>query len=228
MTDDDANGIDRFRHDVAAHLLGALDDQERAAFVAHLAECSACSDEVAELAPTAAALDRLTPQDWADVDEPEQVPPAILSQLTRAVVRRRTRMRAALVACATAAAAAVIALLVMLLPASGDGSSGTPGRTMSAVGSTPISATAQLASAEWGTRITVTCGYRTTSPYPDSPATYALEVVDTGGTRYLIGSWSQHGSEVRFTSGIGIAEQQIASVNIALPDGTPVLTLRLH
>ena len=46
----------RYRDDVGAYLLGAMNDLERQAFERHLNGCSECQDEVARLRPAAEAL----------------------------------------------------------------------------------------------------------------------------------------------------------------------------
>lgn len=221
---------DRFAHDEAAYVLGLLDGAQRAAFEQHLAGCSDCADRVAALAPTAAALTRLEPIDWALLDEPgPPLPDEALPRLLRAVQRRRTRLRAGFTAAGTAAAAAIVALLVVL----GTGGSGSQppvaaaGRVMTAVASAPVRATVALADTAWGTRITVDCHYATPGAYPGA-AVYTLQAVDTSGARHRLGSWTQSGHDVEFTAGTALPESRLRAVQVALPDGTAVLTLSLR
>ena len=47
---------ERHRDDVAAYLLGALNEDERGAFERHLRECDECQDEFDRLQPAAEAL----------------------------------------------------------------------------------------------------------------------------------------------------------------------------
>jgi anti-sigma factor RsiW len=66
------------RHDeTGAYLLGALSDDEREAFEAHLAGCALCRDEVERLRPAAEALPRSV--------DPIQAPPRLKSALMKAV-----------------------------------------------------------------------------------------------------------------------------------------------
>jgi hypothetical protein len=66
---DEVNVAEETPHDaVGAYVLDALPEDERAAFVAHLATCEACRREVAQLTPVVALLPRLLELD-DDVDE---------------------------------------------------------------------------------------------------------------------------------------------------------------
>jgi hypothetical protein len=58
------------RHTVSlgAYLLGALDPAERSEFEAHLATCPACKAELLRLAPLPGLLQRLTPEDYAELE----------------------------------------------------------------------------------------------------------------------------------------------------------------
>jgi anti-sigma factor RsiW len=53
---------DRFREDVGAYLLGALEDDERSDFERHVASCHVCQDEVDRLRMAADALPRSVEQ----------------------------------------------------------------------------------------------------------------------------------------------------------------------
>jgi anti-sigma factor RsiW len=223
------NPDDRFAHDDAAYVLGLLSGPQRAAFEQHLAGCGDCADRVAALAPTASALAGLGPADWAALEEPAPpVPEDVLPRLLRTVRRRRTRLRIGLAAAGTAAAAAIAALLVVL----GTGGSSPPpvaaGRPMTAVAGTPVRATAAVVDTAWGTRITVDCRYAASGAYLGAPAVYTLQAVDTAGARHRLGSWTQSGHDVEYTAGIALPESRLRAVQIALPDGTAVLTLSLR
>ncbi|HEY6781425.1 MAG TPA: anti-sigma factor [Thermoleophilaceae bacterium] len=57
-----ARDHERFRDDVGAYLLGALDESEGSAFEAHLELCHVCRDDVERLRPAVAALPRSVEQ----------------------------------------------------------------------------------------------------------------------------------------------------------------------
>jgi hypothetical protein len=86
---------------VAAYLLDALPDDERAAFEAHLPECDACRVQLAELAPSVAMLATSAPR----VEPPDRLRSTLLAKVASeaelvreagpqaAAQRRRSRWR---------------------------------------------------------------------------------------------------------------------------------------
>jgi hypothetical protein len=69
---------------LGAYLLGALDPAERSAFEEHLETCPACQAELLRLAPLPGLLQRLTPEDYAEIeigDAPDWPPPPMLAEL---------------------------------------------------------------------------------------------------------------------------------------------------
>jgi hypothetical protein len=89
---------------------------------------------------------------------------------------------------------------------------------------TPLQATATLTNEQWGTQISLDCDYR--ASYPGTPVGYQLEVVDRSGAAHRLGSWTvRRDGHTRFTSGTALRADEIRSVRIDLPDGTPVLQL---
>ncbi|GIG69267.1 anti-sigma factor [Phytomonospora endophytica] len=70
---------------LGAYVLDALDENERATFEAHLAQCSSCAAEVTELAPTAARL----------ADDAIAAPPATLKASVLSAVRSTPQLAAA-------------------------------------------------------------------------------------------------------------------------------------
>jgi len=102
---------------VGLYVVDALDDDERDRFEAHLADCPACQQEVAEFQATTGRLSQLMAE-----RPPESVRAAIMARVAstpqesaapppdQLAARRRSPMR--LVAPALAVAAAVIALLL--------------------------------------------------------------------------------------------------------------------
>ena len=111
----------------AAYALDALTDDERAAFVAHLAECDSCATETAQLTATASRLALLTEEPAPDrlrasvldavartpqgVPPGADAPPAVLDLDARRSTRRRW---VASVGGALAAAAAIATAVVLI------------------------------------------------------------------------------------------------------------------
>jgi anti-sigma-K factor RskA len=75
----------RYRDDIGAYLLGALNDLERRAFERHVAGCSECQDELERLRPAADALP-------GSVEQFE--PPARLKASLMEVVERESKVTA--------------------------------------------------------------------------------------------------------------------------------------
>jgi anti-sigma-K factor RskA len=209
---------DPFEFDDAAYVLGALDEDERAAFEAHLADCPQCRRRVEELRGLPAQLALGSPEEIEqDVDE-QRVPDTLLPALLRRAKARQRRRRAGFGALAAAAAACLAAAIVAFWP-----SSAAPhGDPMTALAQVPVAATAQLHRTAWGTEIRLDCHY--TRGVSNTYA-YGLTVVDTDGRRHELGSWSlPPGDSIAFTSGTSVPVADIAKVQITA-DGKPVLQL---
>ncbi|MBP2323714.1 hypothetical protein JOF56_004099 [Kibdelosporangium banguiense] len=78
------------RHTVSlgAYLLGALDPADRSAFSRHLDTCPICKAEMLRLAPLPGLLQRLTPEDYAEIeigDAPDWPPPPLPADLLPAI-----------------------------------------------------------------------------------------------------------------------------------------------
>ncbi len=120
--------------DAAPYVLGALTEEEHAAFLVHLESCAICRDEVTALAGVASVLPAAVPQLSAPDDLKSRVMSTVRSeaglrdtsrsapQLRRAGASKRWIPRSALVPVG-ALAAAVIAII--LVSSGGSGGSGT-------------------------------------------------------------------------------------------------------
>jgi anti-sigma-K factor RskA len=204
---------DPFAHDDAAYVLGALSSDERAAFEAHLASCPECAERVRELSSMPALLARVP----ASVYRHEQeAPPAILLPHLMSRVRFEQRRRRWLTAgLAGLAAACLVALAVVAWPSSPGPSAPRP-LAMSAVGDSPVHATAALSSVAWGTKIDLVCEYYTN---PAQQWDYQLVVVDKRNVAHPAGSWKLvPGKVAHFTGGTALARDQISKVEITVGD----------
>jgi predicted anti-sigma-YlaC factor YlaD len=216
---------DPFVHYDGAYVLGALDDSERAEFEAHLMTCAACRARVGEVAPPAALLAGLSEADFHDSDVAVGGPPpdTLLPGLLRRAQRQQTRRRAVATSIVAVAAAAVIGLAVAIWPTSSP--AGPKPQALTAVMPAPVTATATLVAKRWGTEIDLTCRY---TESVEVPRAYGLRVIDTAGRPHDAGTWTLvAGRAIAFTGGTDVARDRIATVQITLPDGTPILQLNV-
>jgi anti-sigma-K factor RskA len=133
---------------LGAYVLGALDPHERSAVELHVDGCSACRNELAELAALPGLLGRLTE---AEVEAgPPSLDPRLLDRLLAEVraQRRRARWRVAAVAAAAAAVAAGGTAAGLAATHTG----GASGRSIT-VHSASVSAAFHLTPKKWGTAI---------------------------------------------------------------------------
>lgn len=238
---------DPFENDDAAYVLGALGDDERAAFESHLASCDACAARVAALAPvheTLVAAVRAADESVivalrgdsaadppADAAADPAADPAradeLLDGLVRRVERRRRRYRWTIGAMGTVAAAAVAALITVaaVAPRVETRPAAVFSGEMTAVSASNVSATASVNGTPWGSEITVSCSYTGGSAY-QSDDVYTLEVVDLAGQSHTIGSWTlARTNQVQITGGIDLSPGQIRAVEVARADGPVVLRM---
>jgi hypothetical protein len=179
--------------DVAAYLLGALDEPEMAAFEAHLAECELCGTELDELSKVLPVLDELRQDGGLAFVEPPGGD-AMLQRLLRQVSgERRARKRRRLVAVAAAAVLVIVGPTAALL-ATGDGggppvasptSSALAAEQHSATNTaTGASATVGLSDTGWGSSVDLRLsGIR-------GPLTCSLVAVGQDGSRQTVATWS--------------------------------------
>ncbi|HZE49628.1 MAG TPA: zf-HC2 domain-containing protein [Jatrophihabitantaceae bacterium] len=203
-----------------AYVLGALSDDDRRAYEAHLLECDACAASVRELQDLPQALALVSPAALED-DPP---PSSLLPSLQRRVRRDRNRRRWIVGSVAAAAAACIVAVAVVATRP--DSPSSHP-VAMQAVGAgTAIKATIDVRPVAWGTRIDLVCIYNRNvkAGHP-----YALLVIDRDGGQHQLGTWNlAPGKEAKYESGTSLKRSDIASVQITGADyKTPVLTLNL-
>ena len=123
---------DRFREDVGAYLLGALDDYERSDFERHAATCHVCQDELDRLRLASDALPRSVEQ----YEPPASLKHELMKQVhseSRAPARSRARFGLSFPRLAAAAACAALVVGVAVgLALSGGGGGGTATRTIGA------------------------------------------------------------------------------------------------
>jgi hypothetical protein len=210
----------RFAEWDSAYVLGALSPAERREYEEHLESCELCRRAVTELTPIPGLLARLTPERASGLlDEPAvgasprpELLDAIRREGRRRGIRRNRRRIAVLAAAVIVVLTAILVPLAVLRPAA-DAST----IAFEAVADVPVSATATLTPAAWGTRIELDCRYEdvATSDAPDRGWPYALYVVDLDGNRSEVSSWrASPGETARLTAGTALDAEDIASLEI--------------
>jgi hypothetical protein len=219
----------------AAYVLGALSPAERRDFEDHLKGCAACAGSVGQLAGLPGLMSRVSVEQLTTEAGP--LPETLLPSLAQAVRRERGRRRLA-VGAAAAAAACLIAVGTVAItradsparppvatPAST--SSGTANLALIAVASSPITASARLVDMACGTRIDLTCVYRTEGSYPVSEIPYALIVIDRSGAAEQVATWKAlPDRELTVMGASSRARRDIAAVEVRTLSGRVILRLR--
>lgn len=225
---------DPYRDWDAAYVLGSLAPSERHEYEQHLATCTTCSTDVAELAGISGVL-RAVPADRAmgllasdpdsaapDVTAPERapVPPTLLPRFVEATRRQQSRARlrtAAWVVGGLSAAAAAILVIALAVGLIGSPNAAAHHLTMVQTAPGPITAEATLIEQPWGTTIELECSYAT---YFDGramvdTADYALVVIDRSGDENEQATWqATPGSTVTPTATTSLAIDQIVRIEI--------------
>lgn len=208
---------DPHEHDDAAYLMGALSEHERAAYEAHLRDCTDCRarlEEIRSVMPYLIAGDESLLDDEAPF--PDVILPRLLAQARRTTIRRRV---------ALSVIGSAAALLVLAFALSSPDRGNPQAMPMTALHPTPITATAALRPTAWGTEITLTCGY-SRDLHVVRGYRYALTVHARNGTASQLGTWELNDNrQITFTAGTALPVDQIQSVDITDTDGTALLEL---
>jgi hypothetical protein len=225
---------DEFALHDAAYVLGALSPAERRDFETHLKVCAACAGSVGQLAGLPGLMSRVSVEQLTAESEP--LPETLLPSLARAV-RRERRRRMLAVGATSAAAACLIAVGTVSItrsdyparppvatPASTP--SGTANLALTAVAPSPITASARLVDMAWGTRIDLTCVYRTEGPYPVNGIPYAMVVIDRSGAAEQVATWKAlPDRELTVMGTSSRARRDIAAVEVRTLSGKVILRL---
>ncbi|MFD2763737.1 anti-sigma factor family protein [Micromonospora eburnea] len=219
-----------FAHDDGAYVLGALAPAERAAYERHLAGCAACREAVAEIAVLPGLLGRLDPAGLAEflpsAAETSRVPALLDAARDR---RRRERSRSRRRYALTTLAAAVLAVLVgvggaALFRSAAPPAPRVPVAAMRPVaGPAPVHAEIGLTDADWGTEVTMRCGY---DRQPGHREAYTFRLVAYGpdGATEQVGSWlAAPGDDVRFTGVTRFTRGELVRLELLRADDTAVL-----
>jgi len=236
----DPNGHDRYDEWDAAYVLGALSIAERHEYEQHLSECAHCAAAVTQLAGMPGLLGALPAADafaMLETDATGSTPGTeytsaldpttdILRGLT-ARVRRRRRARAWTVGLVGVAASVAIAASIVLPMSLNTPAQPTVSAALHQVTPSPITASVQLTSVAWGTKIAVSCSYGSAETSPRYTAQrYGLYVTAADGTTTRVSSWQGWpGSTVHATGSLATQESDITRVELrALDSGTVLLS----
>jgi len=228
MTTDDFTSYD------AAYVLGALSPADRRDFEIHLKGCPACAGSVSELAGLPGLMSRVSLDQLTEEAEP--LPETLLPSLARAV-RQQRRRRLLTVGASAAAAACLIAVGTVAVTGSDSPTrapvasatstpSGSANLAFSAVVPSPVTASARLVDVAWGTRIDLTCAYRSSGLYPAGEIPYAMVVIDHSGIAEQVAAWKAlPNRELTVTGASSRARRDIAAVEIRTLSGRTILRL---
>ena len=217
----------------AAYVLGALSPADRREFEVHLKDCAACAGSVSALAGLPGLMSKVSIDQLSAEAEP--VPETLLPSLARAL-RRQRRRRRLVVGASAAAAACLIAVGAVGITrpnsptrapiTSASTPSGTANLAMTAVVPSPVTASARLVDMAWGTRIDLTCAYRSNGLYPASGTPYAMVVIDRNGAAQQVATWKAlPNRELTVMGASSRARRDISAVEIRTLAGQTILRL---
>jgi hypothetical protein len=214
-----------------AYVLGALSGADRAEYEDHLAVCASCRKAVAELAPTAGLLSRLSAERARAIAAANGPAPVVTpdpSLRTRVVQTARRRRARRVTAWTLAASLAVVAIGVPTVITVTNASSSGVTYALDEVNGAPLEASVKLTPVAWGTRIDLVCQY--TGEVLDAPPggwPYALAVTDDSGATSVLSTWrAGPGATTELSAGTDLETSSIGSIEIRSVDGDRVVMRR--
>jgi anti-sigma factor RsiW len=229
---------DRYAMWDAAYVLGSLSAADRREFEAHMANCPACREAVAELSGVPALLSRLDREEVAAINESDaaagtglataKMSPELLPSLLATVRWRRRRTRVATWA-ASAAAAAVLAVGVFVgvenQVSTAPQQVTASAEPMAQIGTNLLASTVSLSSQRWGTFINMKCVCL--APLNAHHDTLAMVVVGRDGAQTRLATWvADPGHTATPAGSISTPINQIAAVQVVSADTGQVLLQR--
>jgi anti-sigma factor RsiW len=194
MSDDMNNNTDPFSENDAAYVMGALSEEDRRAFEAHLVDCPECTQSVAELSGMPALLDKVPLARLLEPEpRPEPPPDLLLPRLIAATRKQRRRESIRLVASGAVAASLIAVANAFGVSQTGSTTPSGPSVAMTAVRPAAVTATLQVTQVAWGSKVSVDCRWVTTPPGtdPNVRKIYRLVAVPRGGgAPQTVAQWS--------------------------------------
>ena len=214
-------------HDDGAYVLGALSPAERAAYERHLATCSFCREAVADIAVLPGLLGRIDPADLAAIMDPggprqrDRMPDLVVAATSsRHQERRRGRRRMFVLALAAACLALVAGVggAILLEREAPRTVVPPPGQTVAmrpVAANTPVSASINLVSTGWGTKVNMTCFYAKGDGSAAKSYTFRLIAYGTDDRRDQIGSWvAAPGAEISMSGMTSLAGRNLTRLEL--------------
>jgi hypothetical protein len=213
------DGLDPFIEDDAAYVMGALSDEDRRAFEAHLTGCETCRTSVAELSAMPDHLARVPLERVLHPRWQQEQPPDLLLPRLLAAARSQRRRRSVLLVTSGAVAASVIALAVVAgVPQLGPSQPAGGSIAMTPARTTAVTGTLKVTPVDWGTRISLDCrwvGYAQPAD-PDVKSVYRLVAVPRdGGDPQVLAQWAVFpGQDATVTGSTDLAPRDIAEIEL--------------
>lgn len=225
---------DRFEHDAAPYVLGALSPDERRAYEDHLHDCTKCTRAVRDFAGLPgmlAQVDSSVLLDGGVGDTPPDLLPALVAQARRHHRKRRLALLAGAVAAAVVLPLTGAGVATLLQPPTVGEPEVTrtvsPGRPMEPVGGEAVRGEVAMEGVPWGTRLQLVCEYDAPSGgYTDGPPSYSLVVVTRDGRSEQVATWrAVPGKSITVLGASDADPEDIATVEVRGSSGAPVLHL---
>jgi hypothetical protein len=205
--------VDPFREDDAAYVMGALSEEDRLAFEAHLATCADCTASVAQMSAVTSLLGKVPLQRVLQPELHREPPPDLSLPLLLKAARAERRRRSVRLVVAGAAAASVVALALVI----GVTQARTPepagvSVAMSSVRPAAVTGDLQVTPAAWGTKVTLDCRWVGPTDTADGEKTYRLVAVPRGnGESQVLAQWAVlPGEDATVTGSTDLATSGIA------------------
>jgi hypothetical protein len=216
--------------DVGAYALGLLEDEDNAAFEAHLATCPVCHAELAEFAPMKALLTGLGP-----VEAPEDIvsDQGVIDLLSRraAASRRRVRWTVAVgaAACVAALGGGLAAGFAVAPGPAPPGTAVLAGQLHSATSpQTGVTGTVGLLTKAWGTYVSLDLAD------VHGPLECELIAVSKTGERRVVTGWTVgvpgdgvagHPAHLLVQGGTAISVADLARFDVIVVNGKTLLSI---
>jgi hypothetical protein len=211
------------RLSLGAYVLGTLDPVERAEVDAHVSQCAACREELAELAGMPGLLARVRLEDLL-----EPLPPVPRASLARLIERLRNARRARRRRMGVAASAiAIVALTVgaVVVGTRDTGGTGPPSEVASVSATNPrtgVAARIGLRPATWGTAIRV----RLRGVPPGTRC--RLIAFSRSGRREVAGTWrATYEGTADVQTATAIPKNELASLAVVTAGGRSLVRTAL-
>lgn len=201
---------EEIRRDLGVYVLGALEPEHRDRLEGHLAECSLCREELAELAVLPTLLARVGQPPAAAAGDPPAFEP-IVARL--AALRRRERRRQWTLAAAAVLAGVVAAVSIVAGLPSGSGAG------VAYLGE-DAGVTATLEERGWGMAM-----HLDVRDLPPRPGYIAVAVADDGH-RTQVASWSRTEGPTEITGACYLKPDEVDRLEIVAPDEEVLTVLR--